>query len=289
MATVIWEDNTSVFALNPEYFLASFGSLFTTRFDYLWSTTNISTVDKNYVRNLLLCNGLVANARLLVLSRRLFSPSKQPVLIIRVAPSYVFVSCFLGTHLTLTLLGCLQVLSHELDNVTMSESQKFLPQMQKDFALVPIAVCNNNTNPYVEAGYAYPDFAQWQAGTRTISLVSATAVASAVSFSLPLTAGQSGSLFVTGDYATGEIYLVAIGKSNASLNTVFLGAVTAGDAAQATVLSGSVPAAVSTNPTVPTSSSSSVPAATHTGGAHMFRAGALVAGLGGLVAGAAML
>lgn len=55
----------------------------------------------------------------------------------------------------------------------------------------------------VETGYSYPNFAQWSNGTRTLALATATAVSVDATMSLPLTAGQSGSLFVAGNYATG--------------------------------------------------------------------------------------
>lgn len=39
----------------------------------------------------------------------------------------------------------------------MGFSEQFLPKMQGQFAaVVPIAVCNNNSNPYVEQTYTYP-------------------------------------------------------------------------------------------------------------------------------------
>ncbi|GAA5880116.1 hypothetical protein JCM3774_004153 [Rhodotorula dairenensis] len=70
------------------------------------------------------------------------------------------------------------VLTHELDNGTMELSQEFLPRIRQQFVggVMPVAVCSNDTRPYVETGdYVYPDYAQWVAGTKSISLASATA------------------------------------------------------------------------------------------------------------------
>ncbi|GAA5993352.1 hypothetical protein JCM10908_001443 [Rhodotorula pacifica] len=70
------------------------------------------------------------------------------------------------------------VLTHELDNGTMELSQEFLPQIRQQFVggVMPVAVCSNNTRPYVETvDYVYPDHAQWAAGTRSAALLAPTA------------------------------------------------------------------------------------------------------------------
>ncbi|BGP56273.1 hypothetical protein JCM8202_001408 [Rhodotorula sphaerocarpa] len=70
------------------------------------------------------------------------------------------------------------VLSHELDNETMSLSMEFLPQIRKQFTggVMPIAVCQNNSRPYVETqDYVYPNYEQWQSGTHSVSLATPTA------------------------------------------------------------------------------------------------------------------
>ncbi|SCV71530.1 BQ2448_3118 [Microbotryum intermedium] len=93
------------------------------------------------------------------------------------------------------------VLTHELNNGTMSESKSFLPKIQSQFkAVVPIAVCHNNSQPYVETDYTYPNFAQFTSGTTSISLATATAT-SAPSLSLTLSTGQTGSLIVPLSYS----------------------------------------------------------------------------------------
>ncbi|GAA6043436.1 hypothetical protein JCM8097_002857 [Rhodosporidiobolus ruineniae] len=74
------------------------------------------------------------------------------------------------------------VLSHEIDGETMDISQQFLPQIRQQFTggVMPVAVCMNNTTPYVEtADYVYPNYAQWAAGTRSVSLALPTAASTA--------------------------------------------------------------------------------------------------------------
>jgi len=54
------------------------------------------------------------------------------------------------------------VLSHELNNGTMSESIKWLPQVKQAYKyVVPVATCMNITQPYVESNVTYPNFNQY--------------------------------------------------------------------------------------------------------------------------------
>ncbi|POW09753.1 hypothetical protein PSTT_06595, partial [Puccinia striiformis] len=49
------------------------------------------------------------------------------------------------------------VLSHELNAGTMNTSAAFLPKIQAAFKyVVPVAVCQNNSQPYLETDYTYP-------------------------------------------------------------------------------------------------------------------------------------
>jgi len=60
------------------------------------------------------------------------------------------------------------VLSHELNGGTMNTSATYLPKIQQAFKyVVPVAVCQNNSQPYIETSYTYPTFAEWTRGTRT--------------------------------------------------------------------------------------------------------------------------
>ncbi|GAA5885829.1 hypothetical protein JCM5296_000157 [Sporobolomyces johnsonii] len=73
------------------------------------------------------------------------------------------------------------VLTHELNNGTMSMVEEFLPQIREQFTggVMPIGVCHNNTQPYVEtASYTYPNYAQYVAGTHSVSLAAPTATTS---------------------------------------------------------------------------------------------------------------
>ncbi|KAI5477440.1 chitin deacetylase, carbohydrate esterase family 4 protein [Pseudohyphozyma bogoriensis] len=85
----------------------------------------------------------------------------------------------MGTNGSFTKQGAI-VLTHEIDNETMTLSEEYLPQIRAAYSggVMPIAVCNNNTQPYVEQDnqYVYPNYAQWMAGTRTVSLAAPTAV-----------------------------------------------------------------------------------------------------------------
>lgn len=90
------------------------------------------------------------------------------------------------------------VLTHELNNDTMALGEKNLPQMKSSFKYVaPVAVCYNNTQPYVEKSYTYPNFNQWMAGTTSISLAAPTAVSTDASLSIPLSTGISSGASVT--------------------------------------------------------------------------------------------
>ncbi|KAI6144177.1 carbohydrate esterase family 4 protein [Pisolithus tinctorius] len=54
------------------------------------------------------------------------------------------------------------MLTHELNNFTMSEAVKFYDQLASAFSyLVPVGVAFNVSNPYVEDGYTLPSFAEF--------------------------------------------------------------------------------------------------------------------------------
>ncbi|KAI6144947.1 carbohydrate esterase family 4 protein [Pisolithus tinctorius] len=63
------------------------------------------------------------------------------------------------------------MLTHELNNFTMSEAVKFYDQLASAFSyLVPVGVAFNVSNPYVEDGYTLPSFAEYIDGTHTGSV-----------------------------------------------------------------------------------------------------------------------
>ncbi|KIK60711.1 carbohydrate esterase family 4 protein [Collybiopsis luxurians FD-317 M1] len=60
------------------------------------------------------------------------------------------------------------LLTHELNNFTMSEAVSFYPQLKSTFQhIVPVGVSLNKTQPYVESNYSLPTFEQYIAGTVT--------------------------------------------------------------------------------------------------------------------------
>ncbi|KZP25895.1 carbohydrate esterase family 4 protein [Athelia psychrophila] len=58
------------------------------------------------------------------------------------------------------------ILTHELNNFTMSEAIKWLPQLQKTFTggIMPVGVAMNMTQPYVEKNYSLPSYTQYKGG-----------------------------------------------------------------------------------------------------------------------------
>ncbi|KAG0661302.1 hypothetical protein C6P46_004073 [Rhodotorula mucilaginosa] len=111
------------------------------------------------------------------------------------------------------------VLTHELDNGTMALSEEFLPHIRQQFVggVMPVAVCSNNTRPYVEtADYVYPDYAQWAAGTTTVSLASPTAGAVASLLFSPSPAPTSASSSATGASASATASSSATSASTTS-------------------------------------------------------------------------
>ncbi|KAJ3860904.1 carbohydrate esterase family 4 protein [Lentinula novae-zelandiae] len=65
------------------------------------------------------------------------------------------------------------LLTHELNNFTMSEAVSFYPQLKSVFQyLVPVGVSLNKTQPYLETNYSLPTFEQYISGTLTGSRVS---------------------------------------------------------------------------------------------------------------------
>lgn len=90
----------------------------------------------------------------------------------------------------------------------MALSEQFLPAIQKKFTggVMPVGVCQNWTQPYGEgAEYQYPNYAQWAAGTRSITLALPTAAASEVPFAtnaVVTSVGADGAAPATGAAST---------------------------------------------------------------------------------------
>lgn len=95
------------------------------------------------------------------------------------------------------------MLSHEIDGTTMEEAEKFVPQLEKAYAhVMPVNVCRNNTKPYVEQNVVYPDFAQYVAGTTTISGNPAPTADGSASVPFPWSSGQPFPTAIAYDLAT---------------------------------------------------------------------------------------
>lgn len=78
----------------------------------------------------------------------------------------------------------------------MAMSKLYLPRIIDAFrgGVMPIAVCTNNSQPYLEQNstYVYPNYEQWSNGTRTILLAGPTAVSNSKNFlSFPALAGRN--------------------------------------------------------------------------------------------------
>jgi peptidoglycan/xylan/chitin deacetylase (PgdA/CDA1 family) len=62
------------------------------------------------------------------------------------------------------------MLTHELNNFTMSEAVKWYPTLKSTFSyLVPIGVALNKTYPYKETNYSLPTFEQYISGQLTVA------------------------------------------------------------------------------------------------------------------------
>jgi cobalamin biosynthesis Mg chelatase CobN len=77
------------------------------------------------------------------------------------------------------------VLEHELNNATVSMAEKWLPQLQETFNVVPVHECMNISNPYWEENFVYP--------TEDNSTAPSTAASSALSTAPGATAQSASS------------------------------------------------------------------------------------------------
>ncbi|KAJ7189935.1 hypothetical protein B0H12DRAFT_1246494 [Mycena haematopus] len=97
------------------------------------------------------------------------------------------------------------MLTHELTNFTMQMAIDNHPKLAAAFShLVPIAVAQNRTQPYVESNYTMPSFAEYISGTTvtngsTVLSSSAVLSASSAPASSSLTSSASGASHTTGN------------------------------------------------------------------------------------------
>ncbi|KIK60426.1 carbohydrate esterase family 4 protein [Collybiopsis luxurians FD-317 M1] len=103
------------------------------------------------------------------------------------------------------------ILTHEIDNFTMSEAVKFYPQLKSVFQhIVPVGVSLNKTQPYVETNYSLPTFEEYVAGTLTVDGSRVSNSSTSTSASQSSTSTSTSSTTTPSAKATGE--------SNASAN-----------------------------------------------------------------------
>jgi hypothetical protein len=74
------------------------------------------------------------------------------------------------------------ILEHELNNATVSMAEKWLPQIQQTFRVVPYNQCMNISQPYWETNFVYPTDAN---PTPVAANASSSAHTSAVATSTP--------------------------------------------------------------------------------------------------------
>lgn len=98
----------------------------------------------------------------------------------------------MGSNGTLATHGNV-VLTHEIDNATMSLAISNLPNIMKNYKhVVDVATCNNITNPYQEDTVTLPTFAQFVGGQSATTSGNGTSSNGSSSGSAS-TAHQSGS------------------------------------------------------------------------------------------------
>ncbi|OAX32107.1 glycoside hydrolase/deacetylase [Rhizopogon vinicolor AM-OR11-026] len=86
------------------------------------------------------------------------------------------------------------MLTHELNNFTMSEAMKFYDQLKAAFKyIVPMGVATNQTQPYVETGYSLPSFDQCMANITVPVYISNTTTVSGGASPTAGSAGATGS------------------------------------------------------------------------------------------------
>ncbi|KAF5327313.1 hypothetical protein D9619_004268 [Psilocybe cf. subviscida] len=115
------------------------------------------------------------------------------------------------------------MLTHELNNFTMSEAIKFYPQLKAAFKnIVPVGVGLNISQPYQEQGYKLPSFSQYIEGKTSLATDPAAVSAAQALNSASATAPASSSASATAHTSdSGSLRLGGV-------STVLLGLVGAG-------------------------------------------------------------
>ncbi|KAF5346815.1 hypothetical protein D9757_013492 [Collybiopsis confluens] len=110
------------------------------------------------------------------------------------------------------------LLTHELNNFTMSEAVTFYPQLKSVFQhIAPVGVTLNKTQPYVESNYSLPTFGQYISGTKVTNGSSLASPNSSTTDSPSSTAASSSSATSSAsDSPNGQ----SVASSNGALGTI---------------------------------------------------------------------
>ncbi|KAE9400016.1 carbohydrate esterase family 4 protein [Gymnopus androsaceus JB14] len=107
------------------------------------------------------------------------------------------------------------LLSHEIDNFSMTEAISFYPQLKSVFQhIVPVGVSLNKTQPYVETNYSLPTFEQYVAGTLIVNSTTSSSTISSSSSSS--TTSQSSTSSISSPSASSKG-----GQTTASKNAAY--------------------------------------------------------------------
>ncbi|ORX51257.1 glycoside hydrolase/deacetylase [Hesseltinella vesiculosa] len=101
------------------------------------------------------------------------------------------------------------VLEHELNNATVTMAEKWLPQIQKVFRVVPVSQCHNVTHPYWETAFTYPTDANPNPNTTASGTPSASSSKPSSSSSASTTTSAASTLTVSSALIVGLLALSA--------------------------------------------------------------------------------
>ncbi|KAK7043861.1 hypothetical protein VNI00_008026 [Paramarasmius palmivorus] len=115
------------------------------------------------------------------------------------------------------------ILTHELNNFTMSEAVKFYPQLKEAFKyIVPVGVAMNKTQPYVETNYTLPTFEEYISGTITKDPGSAPESTSSTTSNARASATPSGSAGKSNSSQSSSSHAANNGSSSNNLSISLL-------------------------------------------------------------------
>ncbi|KAJ7615507.1 carbohydrate esterase family 4 protein [Roridomyces roridus] len=111
------------------------------------------------------------------------------------------------------------ILTHELNNFTMQTAINNYPKLAAVFDhIVPVAVAQNKTQPYVEADYQFPSFAEYVSGTRQTN----GTILTSASVSASKSSSQTGSASAPSSSSDPSVINKQNAQSGAVTNSVTL-------------------------------------------------------------------